>query len=122
METLKIELDSDWALMFTELRHGTSRKVQAVYEPYLNKKEVQEILSKLNNGNTEELTKLQDIIGAIPSINATDVMILNQVKEWSFGDISQEVLDDMPERKRSILSAKCDELYTYPLAESGKRN
>lgn len=122
MDTIKVELDGDWVLMYSELRHGTSRKVQEVYEPFLSNKEVQEILLKLNNGDSEEITRLRDIIGTIPSIQATDVMILNQIKEWSFGDITQEVLDDIPERKRSILSAKCDELYTYPLAESGKRN
>lgn len=123
MDTIRIDLqDGDWAMMYDELKHGTSRKVQAVYEPYLNNKEVQEILSKLNNGNTEDLVKLHDLIGSTPSIQATDVMILNQIASWSFGDINQEILDDMPERKRSILSVKCDELYTYPLAESGKKN
>jgi hypothetical protein len=123
MDTVKVDLgDNEYALMYDEMRHGTSRKVQAVYEPYVNTEEAQELIKSLDNGAEGVADKLHKLVGSASSVMATDVMILGQVEEWSFGEISQEVLDNMPERKRRILSDKCDELYARPLAMSGGKN
>lgn len=123
MDTIRVDLgDGDSAIMYSELKHGTSRKVQAIYAPYLKTKDAQKVIESVKNGDDEGMNKLYELMGSAPSIEATDTMILGQVESWSFGEVTQEMLDDIAERKREILSNKCDELYAYPLAMSGREN
>jgi hypothetical protein len=53
-----------------------------------------------------------------------DAIIIGQVKEWTFGPVSQEILDDLPEGMRERLKAECDRLYgtNNPLPRGGGGN
>lgn len=120
METSRVDLgDGDSAELYRELRHGTSRRVQELYRPFLAKPEVKEALKSATE--EEVLAKLYEIIAPTADvIGAADILILGQVKAWTFGAITQEVLDDMSERKREILLQEANKLYgEVPLPQGG---
>ena len=125
MQTIRVDLgDGDSAELYAELRHGTSKKVQEIYRPYLSKPEV---LKALEEGTEEEkLKKLYDIIAPTTDVTgAADTLIIGQVKEWVIGGqrlpVTQETLDnEVSEKKREILATEANKLYgSIPLAVSG---
>ena len=58
---------------------------------------------------------------SVELLGANDIMILGQVKGWSFGEVTQEVLDDAPETKLEIIMEEINNLADLPLAKSGVR-
>jgi hypothetical protein len=117
MKTITIDLgDGDCAELFEQLKHGTARRIQEIYQPYQSRSEYQEALKI---PDIKERTRcLQGIISQVDLTLANDTMILGQIKEWTLGDITQAVLDDMPEDKHQILSKEANRLYAPPLADS----
>ncbi len=127
IETVTVDLgEGDSAVLYKELRHGTSRKVQEIYRPYLTKPEVVEALK--TGTDEEKLKKLYDIVAPTADITgAADILILGQVKEWTVGGqslpVTQESLDNLPERKRDKLAKEANTLYgDVPLPLSGARS
>jgi len=108
METIRIELDGDYAIVLKEMRHKTTKAVDGVLAKF----------GKTRNELITEIQKLQSEINPdIPSDLApileanTEVIILSQVTEWSFGSVSQESLDNIPVSKYQKLSVEVDKLY-----------
>lgn len=113
--TIIIDLgDGDSAELFAEMRHGTIRAIEQLYRPYFERPEYQEIL-KLDSFEERQKALLPLVIGSDEIARATDLMILGQVKSWTFGEVNQAVLDDIPERKHQILSQEANKLYEAPL-------
>ena len=123
-ETEVIDLgDGHWTTMFKELKHGTERRVKEISRKFLKGKDG-------NNPSfdfKEEDGKPQaTVTGSVEvdlekfdATGATDLMILLQTVEWSFGEITQEVLDDLPERIHDKIDAAMKEMYVSPLAVGG---
>ena len=117
MKTINIDLgNGDRAELYEQLKHGTARKIQEVYQPYYGKPEYQAALAIADV--KERIKALSRVFSQADLTRATDVMILGQVKEWTFGEILQAVLDDMPEEKHEILAREANKLYEPPLAGS----
>jgi len=132
-KTIKVDLDGgsgfgpfkkgNFAVFFQELRHGTQRQINAMTRPFLNYGGPSPKLSM----NQEDGPKLQGAdhvevdLAKIDFDAVNDVLILGQVKEWSFGPVDQETLDSIPESLRGNLVAKVNELFgaAGPLAEGG---
>lgn len=124
-ETDRIDLgDGHWTVMFKELKHGTERRVKDLGRKYLRGKDgINPSFQFKDSDNGEQKT---EVIGEIEvdlehfdATAATDLMILLQTVEWSFGEITQEVLDDLPKRIHDKLDAAMKERYVFPLASSG---
>jgi hypothetical protein len=121
MKTITIDLgDGDCAELYEQLRHGTARRIQEIYQPYESVPAYQEAM-KIPDIK-ERASKLQSIILGADLTRASDAMIIGQIKEWTLGEISQTVLDDMPESKHAILIREANRLYAPPLASSKPSN
>lgn len=114
MRTIKVDFgDGDYAELFEQLKHGTARRIQEIYAHYQSNPAYQEAirLSELK----ERIKALQAIVSEEDLTRANDVMILGQIKQWTFGEISQAVLDNISEGQHQILSAEANRLYAPPL-------
>jgi hypothetical protein len=102
-------LVNQYVILRQELRHGTQRAVNELTRPFL-------VIGESGKPEVDMLKVNWDQV--------YDVVILNQVVEWTFGPIDQETLDNMSSKVREELKSKCDELYgdASPLAKSGGVN
>ena len=117
MNTIRVDLsEGDYAELYVQLRHGTARKLQEIYQPYMPLPAYQEAIEISNL--KERAKALEKIISQVDITRASDMMILGQIKEWSFGEISQNVLDDISQSKHEILTREANKLYAPPLTES----
>jgi len=124
IETKRFDLGGgDSAELYVELLHGTTRKVQAIYRPYLGRPEVQEVLNS-EMPEDEKVRALYKLVGDSADIaGATDLLLLGQVKEWSFGPVTQENLDGITEKKREKLVLEANALYgDLPLPIGGGKS
>ena len=100
MELVEIYLDGDRAVVLKEMRHKTSRAISAVLTKH--NKTRQELIEQIKNG--------------IPDASILDenneVILLNQVVEWSFGPVTQDILDNISVDKYQKLVAEVDKLYS----------
>lgn len=136
-KTIKVELDggegfgpfkkANFAILYQELRHGTQRRVNAMTRPLLNyggpsPKLVMD--QEEGKPKIEGAGKVDIDLAKIDFDAVNDIIIVGQVKEWSFGPVDQDTLDGLPESLRGALVAKCNELYgaAGPLAEGGGVN
>ena len=148
MRTVSVDLgDGDQAEMFAELKHKTQRLIQDITKKFLkmpdskirvsldggtDKPEVKLTLGKEPVAPADVVAQVEKAVGEIEIdlenadfTTATDVMILSQVKSWSFGNVNQDTLDNISEAKREIMAKKCDELYKgalIPFPVSGGQN
>jgi hypothetical protein len=117
MKTITIDLgDGDCAELYEQLRHGTARRIQEVYQPYHDLPDYKAAMGLPTV--KERVTRLTQIISQVDMIRAGDVLILGQIKEWTLGEISQATLDDMPEKQHEKLIREANKLYEPPLPES----
>ena len=115
MDTITIELgDGDSAELYAEMRHGTVRAVERIYRPHFSRPEFQEVL-KIEAFEERQQALLPLMIGTEDMARATDIMLLSQIKAWTFGEVSQEVLDGIPERKHQLLVQEANRVYEAPL-------
>lgn len=123
--TKKVDLgDGDWADILTELTHGTARKVQDVTRRFLKAPDAKLSVAEGDDGKLKSEVKAKEIDvdwDKADFTQADDILIIGQTSAWSFGEeVSQAVLDTIPERKRDALLKACDEEYnSRPLPESG---
>lgn len=110
---IRIELgDGDYAIVYPEMIHRTSRLLQK---------------NILNTLGADGYQKLQADLKAAPDYNAQkaiiakvavegeqNIILLNQVSEWSFGAVTEQVLDTMPSRKFDLLATEVEKLYSQP--------
>lgn len=123
-ETERIDLGDDhWTIMFKELKHGTERRVGALGQKALKGKDgvnpTFEIKDTDGQAKASLVGGIEVDLESFDAFAATNLMILLQTVEWSFGDVNQEVLDDLPARIREKLKEAVNERYALPLARSG---
>ena len=128
-ETKKVELDEgETAVFYVELRHGTQKAVNALTRPFLKYPDGKTPVLTIKEGEegpkVEGPTTVKVDLAAIDYDVVNDMIIVGQVKEWSFGPIDQETLDGLPERIRGRLVQECNLLYGNmgPLAKGGDGN
>ena len=131
IEKVRVDLeDGQYAVFLKEIRHGTYEAVREVARPFMR--------AVKSNGNRDSLVTIpvnedgqatdgqKSIAGLAIEVNLESadftriqkVILLNQIVEWSFGDVSEKVLADIPERFFNELSKKVDEIYR-PLLVGG---
>lgn len=128
-KTERVDLGDDlFAVFFTETRHGTQRAVNALTRPFLKYPEGKPPTLTLQGEDqkpTVEGSKVVEVdLAAVDYDAVNDTIIVGQVKDWSFGPVNQETLDNIPEDIRRKLVQKANELYgaTGPLAKGGGGN
>jgi hypothetical protein len=113
METTRIELEGDFVLAYKDLMRKTARAVQTAYRKYMKAKPVP--LAEIENLDYEV------DISAVDPDEIAEIIILNQVTEWSFGPVTKDTLDKMPNQKYLRLQKELDVLYKpVPLAAEGQ--
>jgi hypothetical protein len=118
METVKIDLgDGDYAVVFKEMKHKTSNALQNLLRQTIGEQGFAELRIQLQK--EPDIEKRKAILSQIPVEGDDIVTILNQTESWSFGEVIQTVIDDMPESKYQILLSEVNRLYSQiPLAIS----
>ena len=130
METVKVDLpDGNTAEMYAHMKHKTQRAVEEVTRPYLTYPEGMGKLkvSQGEDGATIKAKAVEEVevtvdLKAIDWTRVNEIIIVNQVASWSFGEVTAEVLGDQSEAIFLALDAKVNEMYNFPLAKSGGVN
>lgn len=123
-ETDRIDLgDGHWTVMFKELKHGTERRVGALGRKAFKGKDGVNPTFEIKDSDGKSQASITGGIEVdleqFDAYAATDLMILLQTVEWSFGEVTQEILDDLPARIRELLRLEVNARYANPLAASG---
>lgn len=129
METVRVDLpDGSTAELYAEMKHKTQRAVEEATRQYLTYPEgagkvkvtqgedgEQFINAKAAGEGLEVTIDLERI-----DWNAVnEIIILNQVASWSFGEVTAAVLEEQSEAVFNALKAKANEMYKFPLAKGG---
>lgn len=110
METVRIELEGDYAIVLKEMRHSTAKILQALVRRSLGDSGVLDLQERLRKAPDDAARR--QIITENSVDGEDEIILLNQVIEWSFGAVSQEILDNIPQSKYQKLASEVDRLYT----------
>jgi len=137
-KTIKVNLDggkgigpfkkSEYAVFFQELLHGTQKAANLVSRQHLVIPEGQKpptlVIEEGGEAKVVGAKSFDIDLTAVDWTTLYDVMIMGQVKEWSFGPVDQATLDGLPESIRGRLVKEVDALYgnSVPLAKGGVGN
>ena len=117
METIRIELEGDYAVVFKEMKHKTSSALQKLLRSSITQEKFTELQGQLLKAKDND--ERRNILSQIPVEGDDVITILNQVESWSFGAVSQATIDDMSEVKYQLLLTEVNKLYSQvPLAGS----
>jgi hypothetical protein len=114
-----------YADFYLELRHGTQRAVGAIVRPLTRGSEggpapkiivAQDGQAKVEGGLVVEIP-----LDKVDFTAVNDIILLGQVKEWSFGPVDQATLDGLPEKVQERLVNEANALYGEqgPLVKGG---
>jgi len=129
METVKVDLpDGNMAEMYAEMKHKTQRAVEEATRQYLTYPEGAGKV-KLTQGEDGEQSLKAKAAGEGLEVTidleridwnaVNEIIILNQVASWSFGEVTAAVLEEQSEAVFQALKAKVNEMYKVPLAFGG---
>ena len=133
MNTVKVTLpDGNTAELFAEMKHKTQRAVEEATRQFLTYPDGvgKLILSQGEDGGPVKAKAMTDEVEVtvdLDRINWTavsEIIILNQVASWSFGDVTADVLADQSEDVYQFLKTTVNTMYqgSFPLAQSGVAN
>ncbi len=129
IKTTRLELeDGNYADFFQELRHGTQKAVNTLTRPFLKYPGGKTPKLTLKDGDekpkVEGATVVEVDMAKVDWDAVNDSIIVGQVKEWSFGPVNNETLDNLPATIRAKLKNECDRLYGAqgPLQRGGGGN
>ena len=109
--TVRKEIDDQWVEAYLEMKHPTTVKTKSILVQYTRSIPVlppTEFKAALDKAVTPEDASAID-----------DVIILGQIKAWSFGEVTKDVLDnEVSEDKRNKILAILGDLYS-PLVSTG---
>jgi hypothetical protein len=124
-ELIRLELGKErYALLYPYLRHGSKRRVEAANRKYL--KYSTDTVKVAEGQSIKDAAKGVEVILDIAHADfteANDLLTLGQVAEWSFGPVTQEVLDTLDEPSVDAILMRIDEVIkASPLPESGGKS
>ena len=132
METVKVDLpDGNTVELYAELKHKTQRAVEEKTRQYLTYPEGAGKLKVTQGEDGERAVKTKataeelEVTVDLERIDwnaVNEIIILNQVASWSFGEVTAAVLGEQSEDIFKALKAKVNEMYKSPLAKSGDGN
>jgi hypothetical protein len=135
--TVKVDLDEgkgwnplkkrDSVVFFKEIRHGTQKAVNAMTRQFLtfpNGQNPKLVVSGEKDMRIEGVESIDVDLARVDFDAVNDVLILGQVKEWSFGPVDQETLDSLSEDMRNKLVEEVNKLYgaSGPFPKGGGGN
>lgn len=117
MDTVRIELGgNDYAIVYCEMKHKTSRLVRDYFRKFMKPRGKPVLLSEVKD-NTKILNEYELDTDKLDMSETTEIILLNQVESWSFGEVDKKTLDNIAENQYEILSNEVDKLYcANPLA------
>jgi len=116
MKTVHITLsDGGTAEMYDKLLHGTVRAVQSIYAPLIDGPHGADILKLVESGSPELAEKMKGLSTWDTMDKANRATILGQVASWSFGEVTESVLDSIPDEDYEAIREWCDKRYSAPL-------
>lgn len=125
-KTAKLNLgDEQWAVLFQEIKHGTQKAVNLMTRPFMEyadgKSPKLTFKEGEENPKVEGGTSIRVDMAKVDWDAVNDIIIIGQVKEWSFGPVDQATLDGIPDTMRNALKRECDRLYgeSGPLPKGG---
>lgn len=116
--------DDQWVIFHKEVLHKTFKAVGELTRKYLKPSESAKKI-EIGEGEVRATVKseMEIDVAAIDWDSVTDVIILNQAVQWSFGEVDAEVLGNLPHRVHQEIAAAVDELWKDaelgPLAITG---
>lgn len=129
METVRVDLpDGNTAELYVEMKHKTQRAVEEATRQYLSYPEGAGKLKVTQGEDGERAVKTK---AAVEELEVTvdleridwtkvnEIIILNQVASWSFGEVTAAVLEEQSEAVFNTLKVKVNEMYNFPLPKSG---
>ena len=118
--------DGDYAIMYQDMRHGTQKATNLLTRPFLTYPEGEspKVIIEGENAKLEGSKPTGFDWEAVDWGAVYDAMIIGQVKEWSFGPVDQQILNDLHPDKSERLVKELDMLYgkQNPLPGSGGGN
>jgi hypothetical protein len=117
----------DSAVFFKEVRHGTQKAVNAMTRKFLtfpNGQNPKLVVTGEKDMRIEGVESIDVDLAKVDFDAVNDVLILGQVKEWSFGPVDQEILDGLSEDMRNKLVEAINKLYgeSGPFPKGGGAN
>jgi hypothetical protein len=111
----------EYALFYQEFRHVTQREVNQLTRRFLKFSDGKSPTLVIDGEGKPNISGGQRIevevdLAAVDWDAVNDAIIVNQVKEWSFGTVSQETLDGLPETTRGRLVKEINRLYGQELS------
>jgi hypothetical protein len=128
LETGGIFKNRAYADFYVERKHGTQRRINELVYGMIRGGDGMEAPKLVMKENEKPvITGNKTLELPTDKINFTalaDIVILSQVREWSFGSVTQEILDSLPESLHDKIHEVCDEMYANqnPLPKSGGGN
>jgi hypothetical protein len=132
MNTVKVDLpDGNTAEFYADIKHKTQRAVEEVTRAYLTYPEGAGKLkvSQEDGGGIKTKTAVGELevtvdLARIDWTAVKEIIILNQVASWSFGEVTAAVLGEQSEAVFGALKKATDKLYedNFPLQKSGGAN
>lgn len=136
METKRFELGEGgflrkgpYAEFYVEMKHGTAAAVANITREYLSfpgGDSKVTVTQEEKDGPLKvegKINKIDIDIGKMDFNASNEIIILKQVSKWSFGEVTAEVLADLPETMFDKLKAIADKLYgQVPLVKSDAAN
>jgi hypothetical protein len=111
METVRIELgNGDYALVLKEMTHKTTKALQGLLRRTLGEDAFISLQGQLRTISDEN--KKKEILQKVTLEGDDEIILLNQIKEWSFGEVTAVVMDSISESKYTLLSVEVNKLYS----------
>jgi len=128
-KTITLNLGDDQsAVLYQEIKHGTQKVVNQMTRPFLEYGDGKTPKLTIKDGEEKPVVEGADTVkvdmSKVDWDAVNDVIIIGQVKEWTFGDVNQATLDGIPDAMRNALKRECDRLYgeSGPLPKGGGGN
>jgi hypothetical protein len=122
MKTIKVDLGGGhWAELYEQVKRKTARLHEDEIRKHFRPLETDPLLmSELSSGQKPWPSDFVINPEAVDQSRIADIYALYQTARWSFGEVCQDVLDDMPRDQFKALKLAIDEAYEVdPLARSG---
>ena len=112
MQTERIDLgDGDYAVLKKELTHRTSVLIQELVRQSIPDDTLKAV---------KDVTEAQGLAGKLDNAKLENIILLNQITEWSFGSVNEQSLGEIFESKYIKLREQAVRMYETPFFSTAK--